>query len=127
EYLELVLLPGDRAKELVARRVHRGKGGPYISQASHGPPHSFRNVEKLEVHEDFLFFALYQFLYQVEVAPSHEELQAELVELDGVAEFVDHAIGFALARDIEREDQPLPSWDGFCRKVGVFHREWAPW
>jgi len=51
---------------------------------------------------------------QLEIAAGHEQFQAELIELHGVAELRDQAVGAVGVGDIEREDQPLAARHGIA-------------
>src|SRR5262249_39819618 len=80
-------------------------------ELAHRRAHGLRHIEEFEVDEYFLP-ARPQPLHQLEIAASHEQLEAELVEPDAVAESLDEGLGLASIGHVERHDKALARREG---------------
>ena len=88
-----------------------------VGQLLDGELHRLGYVEELDVGEHLLALGV-QPVDHVEILASHEELEAELVKMDGVAEALDPPLALVERGDVEGEDQAVARRDGLRGEVG---------
>ncbi len=104
--LEVVALGAQRGLEDRVVAVHRGEGEAAAAQPPDRRADGRRHVVELEVGED-LVAALAQPVGEREGLAAHEQLEAELVEADRVAQRLDQPPRRRRRRHVESDDQPL--------------------
>jgi hypothetical protein len=90
-----------------------GEGHPALRQERDGAADRRRNVEQLEVREDTLVLPE-QPVHQLEVATGGHQLEAHLVEGDGVAQLLDDAPRVGGVGHVEGEDQAVTGLGGIA-------------
>ena len=91
------------------------------AQLRDGQAHRFGNIEEFKVHKNFLAPGG-QPVNQFVITAGHENLQAQLVEKDGVAQFFDPQFGLLHRGDIQGENEPFPFGNGLLREHRLIHR-----
>ena len=94
--------------------MHGGELDFLAAQLGDGGADGFGNIEEFEVNKDFLAPGG-QPVHQLVVTAGHENLQAQLVEKDGVAQFFDPEFGLLDRGDIEGKNESFPLGNGLLR------------
>src|SRR5829696_1581634 len=102
--------------------MDRGEGRAAVLKLRDGGFDGLGNVEKLQVNED-LFALVANPLDEFIVTASHEKLQAQFVEEDGLAKRADNGFRLVNRGNVQGEDETFARLNAFLGQDGfVGHR-----